>query len=44
MGGIMVLFGGIGMVVLSVILLIVSVAYRKTAGRKIRDELMREYE
>lgn len=43
MSGIMIMAAGIGMAVLSVILFIVSMVYRKTAGRKISEELKREY-
>lgn len=35
---------GIGMIGLAIILLIVSVVYSKTAGKKIQEELWREYE
>lgn len=44
MSGIMVMMAGIGMAVLSVVLFVVSIVYRRTAGRKIREELKREYE
>ena len=44
MSGIMIMAAGIGMAVLSVILFVVSIVYRKTAGKKIREELKREYE
>ena len=44
MSGIMIMMAGIGMAVLSVILFVVSIVYRKTAGKKIREELKREYE
>ena len=44
MSGIMIMMAGIGMAVLSVALFVVSIVYRRTAGRKIREELQREYE
>lgn len=44
MSGMMILSIGIGMIVLAVILLIVSFVYRKTAGKRIREELKKEYE
>ncbi len=43
MSGMMIVAAGIGMTVFSVILFAVSIVYRKTAGRRIREELMREY-
>lgn len=43
MGGIVITGIGIGMIVLAVILFIASVVYRKTTGRRIREELGREY-
>lgn len=43
MGGIVILGIGIGLIALSVILLIVSIVYRKTVGRKIREALKKEY-
>lgn len=43
MSGMMIAVAGIGMTVFSVILFAVSIVYRKTAGRRIREELMREY-
>jgi len=43
MGGIVILGIGIGLVVLSAVLLIASMVYRKTAGKKIREELRKEY-
>lgn len=42
--GMMVFAAGIGMIALAVILLIVGVVYSRTAGKKIREELKREYE
>lgn len=44
MNGIMITGIGIGMVILAIILLIAAVVYRKTAGKRIREELGREYE
>lgn len=44
MTGIMIIAVGIGMAVLSVVLFVVSIIYRRTAGRKIQEELKREYE
>lgn len=44
MSGIMIMMAGIGMAFLSVVLFVLSIVYRKTAGRKIREELTREYE
>lgn len=44
MSGMMTLAVGIGMAALSVVLFIVSVVYRQTAGRKIRKELSEDYE
>lgn len=44
MSGIMIMMAGIGMAVLSAVLFVVSIVYRKTAGKKIREELKREYE
>lgn len=35
---------GIGMVVLSVILFVVSLIYRSTAGKQILEELKKEYD
>lgn len=43
MGGTVILAIGIGFIVLAVILLIVSIVYRRTAGKKIREELKKEY-
>ncbi len=40
-----VIFGpGCGMIILSVVLLAVNVVYQKTAGKRIRKELEREYD
>lgn len=44
MSGIMIMMAGIGMAVLSIVLFIVSIVYHRTAGKKIREELKREYE
>lgn len=44
MNGMMITAVGIGMVALSLILFAASVVYRKTVGRRIRAELMREYD
>lgn len=43
MSGIIIMGVGIGMIVFAIILFIVSVAYRKTAGKRIREELGKEY-
>lgn len=44
MSGIVIVELGIGMIGLAVILLIAGVIYGKTAGKRIREELKREYE
>ena len=44
MNGTIIVGSGIGMLVLAVILFIVSVVYRNTTGKKIREELKSEYE
>ncbi len=44
MSGIMIVVTGMTMILLAVILLIVSVVYRKTAGKKILETLGQEYE
>lgn len=44
MSGMVILAAGIGMVLLSAVLFLVSVVYRQTAGRKIREALSRDYE
>ncbi len=44
MSGTLILAIGIGMLVLSVVILIASMIYQKTAGKRIREELKREYE
>ena len=43
MSGIIIMGVGIVMIVFAIILFIVSVAYRKTAGKRIREELGKEY-
>lgn len=43
MSGIIIAGIGIGMVALAIILFIVSVVYRNTAGKRIRKELGKEY-
>lgn len=43
MSGIIITEIGIGMSVLAVILFIASIVYRNTAGKKIREELGKEY-
>lgn len=43
MNGIIIFVVGIGMIMLAIILFVVSAVYRKTAGRKIREELETEY-
>lgn len=44
MSGIVILDVGICLTALAAVLFIVSIVYRKTAGKKIRDELRDEYE
>lgn len=44
MSGIIITEIGIGMIVLAVILFITSIVYRNTAGKKIQEELGKEYE
>lgn len=44
MNGIMIILAGIGLIGFSIILFVISIVYRKTAGKKIREELMKEYE
>ncbi len=44
MSGIVILAVGIGMVLLSAVLFMVSIIYRQTAGKKIREALSRDYE
>lgn len=43
LGGEIILGIGIGMIVLAVGLFLIGTVYRKTAGKKIREELEREY-
>lgn len=43
MNGIIIVYVGIGVIVLSVVLFIVSMVYRNTTGKKIREELDVEY-
>lgn len=43
MGGIVILGTGIGLIALSVVLLVVSVVYQRTAGKRIREALKKEY-
>lgn len=42
--GNIILMAGAGMIVLALVLFTVSLVYRKTAGKRIRDELKNEYE
>lgn len=44
MSGTIILGIGIGLIILSIMLFVVSIIYRKTAGRRIQEELKREYE
>lgn len=44
MGGITVFIAGISMVALAAILFVASIIYRKTAGKRICEELKNEYE
>lgn len=44
MNGIMLTGIGIGMIVLAVLLFIAAIVYRKTTGKRIREELGKEYE
>lgn len=44
LSGIVILGIGIGMILFSVFLFITSMIYQKTAGKKIREELDKEYE
>lgn len=44
MSGVMIVVAGIGMAVLSVALFVISIIYRRTVGRKMSEELRREYE
>lgn len=42
--GIIIFSIGIGMILFAVLLFVTSMIYQKTAGRKIREELNKEYE
>ena len=44
MSGIIVFIAGIGMIALAVILFAAGIIYRKTAGKRVREELKHEYE
>ncbi len=44
MSGTMMVIVGIGLVILSVLLFVVSIVFRRTTGRKIKETLKREYE
>lgn len=44
MRGVVILAAGIGMVAFSAVLFMVSIVYRQTAGKKIREALSRDYE
>ena len=44
MSGIIISEIGIGMIALAVILFIISIVYRNTAGKKIQEEQGKEYE
>ncbi len=44
MSGIIILGIGIGMIALAAILFVVSIVYRKTAGKRMKQELKKEYE
>ena len=44
MSGTVIVGVGIGMIVLSVVLSIASIMYRKTSGKRIKQELQNEYE
>ena len=44
MSGAVILGIGIAMIAVAAVLLIVGVVYGKTAGKRIREELKREYE
>lgn len=43
MSGMMTVAAGAGMGILAVVLFVASIVYRQTAGRKIREELRRDY-
>lgn len=44
MSGIMITGIGISMIIFAVVLFIISIVYRNTAGKKIKEELGKEYE
>lgn len=44
MSGIIVFIAGIGMIAFAVILFAVGIIYRKTSGKRIREEIKHEYE
>lgn len=44
MSGIMILGIGIGLIVFAIAGFVISIAYRNTAGKRIREELKQEYE
>lgn len=44
MNGMVILGVGIGLIALAVLLFIMSFVYRRTTGKKIREELRNEYE
>lgn len=44
MSGMMIVAAGIGLLVFSVILCVASIIYRRTTGRRIKEEIMRDYE
>lgn len=44
MSGIIILGIGIGMIALAAILFVVSIVYRKTAGKRMKQELKKEYD
>lgn len=43
MSGIIITGIGIGMIALAIVLFIASIVYRNTAGKRIREELGKEY-
>lgn len=44
MSGMLLIIIGIAIIVLAVILFVLSILYRKTAGKRIREELKKEYD
>lgn len=44
MSGMMILCIGIGLIMLAIAGFVVSIVYRNTAGKRIREELKQEYE